>query len=101
MITHYKIMSYDLLLSMFIIQVLPLKTILNLPDYRNLILFDKSWPCLGLFTSLSVHQADQGLDCYLRGKVSNKYVHGVILILPPLPSPVDASYIRTRHTRLT
>ena len=93
-------MSYDLLLSMFIIQVLPLKTILNLPDYRNLILFDKSWPCLGLFTSLSVHQADQGLDCYLRGKVSIFGV-GVFLILPPLPSPVDASYNRTRHTRLT
>ena len=94
-------MSYDLLLSMFIIKVLQWKTILNLPDYRNLILFDKSWPCLGLFTSLSVHQADQGLDCYLRDKISNKYIHDVFLILPPLPSPEDASYNRTRHTRLT
>merc|ERR1711971_295939 len=37
----------------------------NESDYRNLILFDKSRPCLGLVTSLPVHQADESFDCDL------------------------------------
>ena len=75
--------------------------IIVLPDYCDLLLLDKSWSSLGLFSSLFVHKTDQSFYCNLLQNEDDFWGNDSLQKkLPPLPLPADAWYNQSQHTQL-